>query len=618
LTASKRLADCQRVIGYCFANPMLLEIALTHSSVRTPDRECNERQEFLGDSVLGLTITEELYKRLPDQQEGELTRIKSAVVSRGALYRVSTRLGLTRFVEVAKGVGRKEELPVSLTANLVESIIGAIYLDAGFFPAREFILKNLGPEVEDVMNDRVAKNYKSLLQHEAQQLLGATPIYRTVEEEGPDHRKAFVVAAVVRGTEYGRASGINKKDAEQEAARHALEALMRRSGRGRRRRIPETRDLRDGRDYRALEEPREASAAQGTTPEHGAAGDHGVSAERGEHGGRGDDRPRRGGRGPRGGMSRGRDARDDVRPLVAQSKDDAAWRAWAEGARGAPPPTPAAVPATPSAPYVVGPEPEEAYFDAPSDAGPIPVPTTTPIPPGALEGETTPSDGPHGSASASGPEGDDEPRGRRRRGRRGGAGRRGRSGPADGLDASGLPPASNEASSASGASGIAQEADPDADAGSPVPAAFVAPADPRAPIAPAGESPAEAPSWPDFGAEPAAPRKRAREPRRRGRSDGEAPPPRRTRAAPDAGVPSAPAPAPTRERASKAPTPPPPASPGFGAGVVSEATPPAPPPPRPVATPAETVPVVGVPAVRKAPRTAPQKPDGGGFGAGLA
>src|SRR5262245_53976876 len=238
---SKRLADCQRVIGHHFSDPSLLEIALTHSSVRTPDRECNERQEFLGDSVLGLVITEELYKRLPDQQEGELTRIKSAVVSRGALYRVSMRLGLPRFVEIAKGVGRKDDLPVSLTANLVESIIGAIYLDAGFFPAREFVLRHLGPELEDVLNDKVPKNFKSLLQHECQRLLGATPIYRTIEEEGPDHRKAFTVAAIVRGTEYGRADGINKKEAEQEAARHALDALRRR-GAGRRRRSAPGRD----------------------------------------------------------------------------------------------------------------------------------------------------------------------------------------------------------------------------------------------------------------------------------------------------------------------------------------------------------------------------------------
>ena len=137
----KQLADCQRVIGYHFANPSLLEIALTHSSLRSPDRECNERLEFLGDSVLGLVITEELYRLLPDQAEGELTRIKSAVVSRGALYRASTTLGLARYAAFARGVGRRNELPVSVIANLVESVIGAIYLDAGYFPAREFVLR---------------------------------------------------------------------------------------------------------------------------------------------------------------------------------------------------------------------------------------------------------------------------------------------------------------------------------------------------------------------------------------------------------------------------------------------------------------------------------------------
>ena len=100
----QQLAECQRVIGYHFSNLNLLEIALTHSSLRTPDRECNERLEFLGDSVLGLVVTEELYRLLPDQAEGELTRLKSAVVSRGALYRASTELGLARFAEFARGV----------------------------------------------------------------------------------------------------------------------------------------------------------------------------------------------------------------------------------------------------------------------------------------------------------------------------------------------------------------------------------------------------------------------------------------------------------------------------------------------------------------------------------
>ncbi len=313
---TRRLAECQRVIGYHFANPALLEIALTHSSVRTPDKECNERQEFLGDSVLGLTITEELYKRLPDQQEGELTRIKSAVVSRGALYRVSMRLGLPRFVEVAKGVGRREELPVSVTANLVESIIGAVYLDGGYFPSREFILKHLGPELEDVFNDRVPKNFKSLFQQECQRILGTTPSYRTLEAEGPDHRKAFTVAAVVRGQEYGRANGVNKKEAEQEAARHALEALQHR-GRGRRRRsdVP--------RDHRAREEARSL--------------------------------------------------------LTRQTRDEDAWKSWAEKEkehreRGGPSERP--VPAgAPEAPGAIGPESEEAWgsdegYSAPPSAVP--------------------------------------------------------------------------------------------------------------------------------------------------------------------------------------------------------------------------------------------------------
>lgn len=234
-STQKRLADCQRVIGYFFADPTLLETALTHSSLRSPDRECNERLEFLGDSVLGLVITEELYHLLPDSAEGEMTRVKSAVVSRKSLYRASTQLGLPEFAEYARGVGRKDELPTSVVANLVESVIGAIYLDAGYYPAREFVLRHLGDEVDDVLNDRGAKNHKSLLQHEVQQNTGVTPHYRTVEEEGPDHDKIFVVAAIIHGREWGRASGANKKDAEQEAARMALEAWARR-GRGRRRR----------------------------------------------------------------------------------------------------------------------------------------------------------------------------------------------------------------------------------------------------------------------------------------------------------------------------------------------------------------------------------------------
>ena len=231
----KRLAQCQQVIGYYFSNPRLLETALTHSSLRAPDRECNERLEFLGDSILGMTITEELYHLLPDQSEGDLTRIKSAVVSRSALLATSQRLGLARYAEFARGVGRRDQLPASVVANLVEAIIGAIYLDAGYYPAREFVLRHMGDALDDELNDRGAKNYKSLLQHEVQQSIGITPTYRTLDADGPDHAKEFVVAAVIRGQEWGRAGGTTKKDAEQEAAHQALDAWSRR-GRGRRRR----------------------------------------------------------------------------------------------------------------------------------------------------------------------------------------------------------------------------------------------------------------------------------------------------------------------------------------------------------------------------------------------
>ncbi len=223
------------MIGYYFASPVLLETALTHSSLRAPDRECNERLEFLGDSILGLVITEELYHLLPDQSEGELTRIKSAVVSRSALLDASLRLGLPQYAEFARGVSRRDRLPASVVANLVEAVIGAIYLDAGYYPAREFVLRHMGTAIDDELHDRGAKNYKSLLQHEVQQSISVTPTYRTLEADGPDHAKEFVVAAIIRGQEWGRATGPTKKDAEQEAARLALEAWQRR-GRGRRRR----------------------------------------------------------------------------------------------------------------------------------------------------------------------------------------------------------------------------------------------------------------------------------------------------------------------------------------------------------------------------------------------
>lgn len=254
----KRMADCQRAIGYWFSDPEFLETALTHSSLRSPDRACNERLEFLGDSVLGLVITEELFHLLPEQSEGDLTRIKSAVVSRPALHDTSVRLGLADFADFARGVGRRDKLPTSVVANLVESVIGAIYLDAGYDAAREFVLRHLGDALEKELNDEGVKNHKSLLQHEVQQAINVTPIYRTVEEAGPDHRKSFVVVALIKDREWGRAHGHTKKEAEQEAARLALEAWVEREVEaGRRAPAPVEQDAAD----EAVVEVRQAVAA---------------------------------------------------------------------------------------------------------------------------------------------------------------------------------------------------------------------------------------------------------------------------------------------------------------------------------------------------------------------
>ncbi|MGE0190890.1 MAG: ribonuclease III [Planctomycetota bacterium] len=250
----KRLADCQRAIGYWFADPDLLETALTHSSLRSPDRACNERLEFLGDSVLGLVVTEELFHLLPEHSEGELTRIKSAVVSRPALLATSMRLGLPDYADFARGVGRRDRLPPSVIANLVESVIGSIYLDAGFDAAREFVLRHLGETLERELGDEGVKNHKSLLQHEIQQAINITPAYRTIEEEGPDHRKSFVVAVFIGDREWGRAPGGTKKEAEQEAARQALEAWR-------------ARELGDAEDPLEREPSREPEEVFDATPE---------------------------------------------------------------------------------------------------------------------------------------------------------------------------------------------------------------------------------------------------------------------------------------------------------------------------------------------------------------
>jgi ribonuclease III len=216
------LADCQERIGYHFQQPDLLRAALTHASGANTRLASNERMEFLGDAVLGLVTVEQLYLRFPDYQEGDLTKIKSVVVSRRTCARFSRDLDLGDYMFLGKGLNAHVTVPASLLADVYESLVGAIYLDGGLEAARTFILRHLGPEIEEVAEGAHGGNFKSLLQQVAQREFNATPLYVLLDEKGPDHSKCFKIAAQIGRHTYAGAWGRNKKESEQRAAMNAL------------------------------------------------------------------------------------------------------------------------------------------------------------------------------------------------------------------------------------------------------------------------------------------------------------------------------------------------------------------------------------------------------------
>ena len=217
------LEECQKAIAYAFKQSDLLRSALTHASGANTRLASNERLEFLGDAVLGLVVCEELFQRFPDFQEGDMTKIKSVVVSRRTCARISRLLHLGDFLFLGKGMHVHTDVPASLQADVFESLVAAIYLDGGLEAARTFILRYMIPEIEHVAEGAHSGNHKSLLQQVAQREFGATPQYRLLDEAGPDHSKCFKIAVVIVGREpFPAAWGRNKKEAEQKAAMNAL------------------------------------------------------------------------------------------------------------------------------------------------------------------------------------------------------------------------------------------------------------------------------------------------------------------------------------------------------------------------------------------------------------
>ncbi|NBO92381.1 MAG: ribonuclease III [Planctomycetia bacterium] len=221
---SEVLEACQQVIGYRFRNVELLRSALTHASGANCRLASNERMEFLGDSVLGMIACEQLYVRFPEYQEGELTKIKSAVVSRRACAHFSESLGLGRFLFLGRGMNAQQmtSVPANMQADVYESLVAAIYLDGGLEPAKTFILRQLLTEIEEVAGNGAGANFKSQLQQLSQREFNITPQYMVLDEQGPDHSKCFKIAAVIGRHTHAAAWGNTKKEAEQRAAKNAL------------------------------------------------------------------------------------------------------------------------------------------------------------------------------------------------------------------------------------------------------------------------------------------------------------------------------------------------------------------------------------------------------------
>lgn len=221
----ERIASFEAHTGVVFTNKTLLLGALTHSSGALTSLGSNERLEFLGDSILGFLVCRYLFETFTDWNEGELTKIKSAVVSGTVCARLARELGYERFIVVGRGVAQNRTLPESLLADTFEAVVAALCIDQGLEAVQRFVLPLLIEQIDNVQRCSVAHNFKSALQQFAQREHETAPIYRLLEEKGPDHDKSFLVAAQIGGTTFESAWGRSKKLAEQRAAALALKAL---------------------------------------------------------------------------------------------------------------------------------------------------------------------------------------------------------------------------------------------------------------------------------------------------------------------------------------------------------------------------------------------------------
>ncbi len=224
------ISTLEKRINYIFKDKNTVLTAITHSSYANEKKarklKYNERIEFLGDSVLGLTISEHLYKMYPELPEGELTVTRSKIVCESSLSKCATDIGLGELLLL----GRGEELSggrtkSSILSDAYESLIGAIYIDGGLEVAKEFILKHMDDIIKSSTQGKLFYDYKTQLQEKIQQKGEQQITYTVVDEKGPDHNKIFMTQIKINGLVCGQGSGRSKKESEQSAAKDALDKL---------------------------------------------------------------------------------------------------------------------------------------------------------------------------------------------------------------------------------------------------------------------------------------------------------------------------------------------------------------------------------------------------------
>ncbi len=227
---NEKISEFEKEIGYTFKNKDNAVLALTHSSYANENKhekvQSNERLEFLGDAVLNIVISESIYTRHSELAEGDMTKVRANIVCEATLIKCSENLHIGDYLLLGKG----EELTggrsrISILSDAFEAIIGAIYIDGGMDKAREFIFRNMHHIIEDAVKGTLFLDFKTQLQEMVQKGNDCRIVYEIIDEKGPDHNKVFVTQVKVNNEVMGSGTGKSKKEAEQNAAKSAIEKL---------------------------------------------------------------------------------------------------------------------------------------------------------------------------------------------------------------------------------------------------------------------------------------------------------------------------------------------------------------------------------------------------------